>query len=193
MKLLIMLIVGLFLLSFNTIAQTAQKPAVTPKPIITKDSPTGRAIDQDAVGAFTKTIQDYLNEDLKNYPKSSYMKYSFSVDELQKWLNYQFLEADTEIDINWFKKLHEFVNFFYQTKLEHDLSPLAAKSKFKADNKNKFEIVAKRFDVLIKKPVKANPQRVAYLKREQKKHFEEKRAKERAKERASGNKTSLYD
>lgn len=191
MKLLVILIVGLLLPSFNTIAQTAQKPAVAPKPIIAKDSPTGRDIDETTVEGFIKRIQDYLNEDLKNYQKPSYMKYSFQLNELQKWLNYQFLEADTEIDISWFKKLHEFIDFFYKTKREYDLSSMPTKSKFKADNKNKFEIVAKRFDVLIKKPTKANPQRVAYLKRRKEEYLKAKRAEERRKGNAG--KKRLFD
>ncbi len=183
MKLLVMLVVGLFLTFTGAIAQTAPKAAVTPAPVITKDSPTDRPIDRNAVDAFIKKIQDCLGKDLKNYQESSYRQYAFRAIELKEWLNYQFLEADSGIDAEWFKQLHEFVNFFSQTKREHDLSSMPEDSKFRTDNKDKFEIGVKRFNVLIKNPTRANQQRVNYQKREKEKYLKEKNtaAKNKAK------------
>lgn len=184
MKLLVMLVVGLFLTFTGAIAQTAPKATPVSAPVITKDSPNGRPIDRNTVDAFIKKIQDCLGKDLENYQQSSYMRYSFRALELKEWLNYQFLEVDSGIDAEWFKQLYEFVNFFSQTKREHDLSSMPENSKFRTDNKDKFEIGVKRFNILIKKPTRANQQRVNYQKREKEKYLKEKIAA--AKNKAKG-------
>ena len=180
MKLLIILTAGMFLL----MGTMTQADAPVPASVITKDSPAGGFIDQKMVESFVKKIQSCFDADLKNYQEVSYLKYSFRLDELQNWLNYQFLEADSGIDTGWFKQLYEYVRFFHETKREHDLSSLPEDSKFRTDNKDKFEIGVKRFNVLIKKPTRANQQRVNYQKREKEKYLKEKNAA--AKNKAKG-------
>lgn len=172
MKLLIILTAGMFLL----MGTMTQADAPVPASVITKDSPAGGFIDQKMVESFVKKIQSCFDADLKNYQEVSYLKYSFRLDELQNWLNYQFLEADSGIDTGWFKQLYEYIRFFHETKREYDLSSLPEQSKFKTDNVIKFQGAIKNFDAFVNKPTKANQARVNYLKREQKKYLDSKKA-----------------
>lgn len=181
------LLFSLFLVGC-TFAQTTR---ATKAPLV-KDSPTGNFIEKSTVKGFTETVIKFLEEDLDNYSKTSYLKYSGRLNELRKWMNYQFLIADSEIDLSWFKKVEEFLNFFHKTKKENDLSYEAADSKFKTDNKRKFETGVDRFKKLVEKPTPANKDRVADLKQQQRAYLRQKAAAERAK-KGQPKKISLGD
>ncbi len=182
----------IIILVFSMVSLYGQKaPAKT---VMTKDSPVGSDISETVVQAFCDQIVKELEGTQNDFKKQSYQNYTIYSHQLNKWMNYQFLELDSDIDRSWFNKIQEFFVFFHKTKRTYDRSLEADTSKAKTLSKKDFEVGVASFKKFLKlKPPKANPQRVAYLNREKKKYLEEKRAKERAKERASGNKTSLYD
>lgn len=159
----------------------------------TKESGYGD-ITPERVQQFCDMLKKTIEDDLKDYSKISYAKYNVHYRTLGSWINYSFLELDSDIDTSWFKKIHSYVRFCYTTKKKYDLSPFNAEYKEQVTNKKLFEAAFENFKKFLKqKTPKANPQRVAYLKREKEKYLREKRAKERAEERASGSKKSLYD
>ena len=164
------------------------------KAVITKDSPVGSDLSETVVQAFCDQIVKELDGTQEDFKKQSYQNYTIYSHQLNKWLNYQFLELDSDIDRSWFNKIQEFFVFFHKTKRAYDRSLEADTSKTKTLSKKNFEIGVASFKKFLKqKPPKANPQRVAYLKRVKEAYLKEKRAAERAKERASGSKKSLYD
>ena len=168
-------------------AKSAPAKPAPPKVVISKDSPTGSSITEQQVKEFTDSILSGLDADLNAYNKASYMRYLSFKSKLNGWRNYQFLESDTKIAADWFKKVGDFVDFFYTTKRENDLSSLPATAKTRADNKTKFEEGVRRFKILAEKPVAANPQRIAVLKQQQQEYLRAKAAADKSKKRLIDN------
>ncbi len=181
-------------LTISCWSQTAQKPGPKPaapaKPVITKDSPTGGDITSEIAKEFANKLVNYAEEDLQNFGKPSYTRYTYLHNTMVKWLNYQFLEADSEIAISWFKKIDEFIVFFQNTKKDYDLGFQEAGSPEKQQLKQRFEKgLANLKGILEQVPPKTKPDRLEALKRQKQTYLREKKAAERAK---SGKQT-LFD
>ncbi|MFA6658129.1 MAG: hypothetical protein WCS25_00375 [Victivallaceae bacterium] len=107
-------------------------------------------------------------------------------------MNYQFLELDSGIDRNWFKKLDQFIVFFHNTKRANDFSSDAADSEARALCKKRFEAGFANFKKFMElKPPKPPPQRLEVLKRRKEEYLKAKRAEERRKGNAG--KKRLFD
>ena len=150
-------------------------------------------ITPDRVKQFCDMLRKSLEDDLKDYPKVSYAKYSAYRRTLADWINYSFLELDSDIDISWFKKLHVYLKFCYNTKKEYDLSPFKAEAEQKVINKKRFEAGFANFKKFMEvKPPKPPPQRLEVLKRQKQEYLRARKVEERKKN--SGGKTrKLFD
>ncbi len=155
--------------------------AASTKPVLVKESPTGDEITKEIVEGFCRKIVEYVEEDLDNPKKSSFLKYASISGDLKKWMNYQFLELDSGIDKSWFVKVDEFIAFFMKTKREYETSSELSDSKFKTTNKKRFEVGLERFKALIDKPTPAKKERLDILKLQKKEYQRQKEAAERAK------------
>jgi len=162
------------------------------KPVMTKDSPLGSDISEEVVKKFCSKLSDFLKSDSDNFKKSTYINYHYMHRDLSEWLNYQFLELDSGIDRNWFKKLDQFIVFFHNTKRANDFSSDAADSEARALCKKRFEAGFANFKKFMElKPPKPPPQRLEVLKRRKEEYLKAKRAEERRKGNAG--KKRLFD
>ncbi len=159
----------------------------------TKDPPGGKDITQDVVEAFCRKLLAELETDQKNYAKQSYLSYSLARNNVNRWLNYQFLELDSDINQSWFKKLNQFIQFFHDTKRSYDKSREVENSEFRVLNKKRFDAGVASFKKFMElKPPKPPPQRLEVLKRQKQEYLRAKKVEERKKN--SGGKTrKLFD
>lgn len=163
------------------------------RPVMVKDSPAGSDISEEVVKKFCAKLSGFLKSDSDNFKKSTYINYHYMHRNLSEWLNYQFLELDSGIDRNWFKKLDQFIIFFHNTKRANDFSSDAADSEAKALCKKRFDVGVANFKKFMEvKPPKPPPQRLEVLKRQKQEYLRAKKVEERKKN--SGGKTrKLFD
>jgi|GEM_PF-5610224 hypothetical protein len=161
------------------------------KKVSTKDSPTGSDFTRETVETFCRNLTAELEENQKNYKKQSYLSYSLHHKTIERWLNYQFLELDSEINLSWFRKLDEFIQFFYNTKRSYDKSSEAETSETKTLSKKRFDAGLENFKKFLEKdPPKPPAQRLEMLKRQKQEYLRTKKAQER---KQSGNTRKLFD
>lgn len=162
------------------------------KPVMAKDSPVGGDLTGEVVKKFCDQVTKELDNTQKDFKKQSYQNYVLLSHQLNKWLHYQFLELDSDINRSWFNKVQEFLVFFHNTKKTYDRSLDTANSKAKILNKNRFEAGVANFKKFMElKPPKPPPQRLEVLKRRKEEYLKAKRAEERRKGNAG--KKRLFD
>lgn len=163
------------------------------KPVMTKDSPVGGDLTGEVVKKFCDQVTKELDSTQKDFKKQSYQNYVLLSHQLNKWLHYQFLELDSDINRSWFNKVQEFLAFFYNTKKEYDRSLATENSETKALCKKRFDAGVANFKKFMElKPPKPPPQRLEVLKRQKQEYLRAKKVEERKK--SSGGKTrKLFD
>lgn len=177
-----------FILVFLMITLYGQAPA---RPVITKDSPVGGDLSEEVVKKFCDQIIKELDSTQSKFNKQSYQNYILLNHQLNKWLNYQFLELDSDINRDWFRKIGEFLVFFYNTKKAYDRSLEADTSEAKSLSKKRFDAGVENFKKFLERePPKPPAQRLEILKRQKQEYHQVKRAAERKK---SGNTRKLFD
>ncbi len=178
----------------TTQPQPKQVTVQTKKTVITKEPPMGNAVSPEIVEKFYENLVSIAEKDLENFATPSYMKYSSLHDDLVKLMNYQFLELDSEIELSWFKKVDDFISFFYKTKRTNDLGFQAADSPKKIENKKRFETGLANFKKFLEKePPKPKLERLEVLKRQKQEYEREKRLKEKTQGKGSDGKQKLFD
>ena len=173
-----------FLVAF-AVSQAADvaKPAANAAP--TKPAAIDAPISREAVLSFLNGYNKVFIEGYKGKPAES-IRYFAAASMAKNWLNFRFLEVDTEIDKSWFERVYKMLDYLNKTKDYIELAKVNGKANTDEYKKvlNNFNEVSKRFPELLNKPTPVEKNKLEKL-REEKRKWEVNQKYEKSKKNGS--------
>jgi hypothetical protein len=152
------------------IAFTAAQAADVAKPAALQI--VDETISRDIVLGFLNESNRIFLEGYKGKPATS-MRYFAAAGMMKNWLNFRFLEADTEIDKSWYERVYKMLDYLARTKDFLELAKM--NGRINTDEYKKvlanFNEVSKRFPELMEKPTPVEQKKLEKL-RDEKRRWE---------------------
>ena len=159
------------------VAKTAAKSTALARPEHLLDA----KISRDVVLGFLKQSNRIFLEGENGKPASS-IDYSSTAGMVRNWLNFRFLEADTEIDRSWYERVYKMLDYMAKSKDFIELAMMNGRTKTPEYKKisDNFDEAQKRFSELLKEPTPVEQKKLEKL-REEKRKWELTHKREKAK------------
>jgi hypothetical protein len=165
-----------FLVAFTaTQAADVAKPAVKnlakSMPVVSK--PIEAPISREAVLGFLNESNRIFLEGLKSGHPAPSITYCSAAGMMKNWLNFRFLEADTEIDKSWYERVYKMLDYLARTKDFLELAKMNGRTNTDEYKKvlANFNEVSKRFPELMEKPTPVEQKKLEKL-RDEKRRWE---------------------
>ncbi len=161
------------------VAKTSAKSAAQAKPVATQM--VDAKISRGAVLTFLNESNKIFLEGDKGKPAEA-IDYSSAAGMVKNWLNFRFLEVDTEIDRGWYERVYKMLDYLAKSKSFIELAKMNGRLKTEEYKKvlNNFNEVSKRFPELLKDPTPVEKKKLEKL-REEKQKWELEKKREKAK------------
>ena len=180
MKVYVVWICSLLIVSVSQAADVAKPASKAVAPAKSAAAQFAEAtVSRETVLAFLSASNKVFIEGEKGRPANS-MKYFSAAGIVKNWLNFRFLEVDTEIDKSWYDRVYKMLEYLAKSKDFLELAKINGKTNTDEYRKvlNNFNDVSKRFPELLKDPTPVEKKKLEKLRDEKRKwELEQKIAK----------------
>ncbi len=171
MRVYVVWICSLLIVSVSQAADVAKPASKAVAPAKSAAAQFAEAtVSRETVLAFLSASNKVFLEGDKGNPANS-MKYFSVAGMVKAWLNIRFLEADTEIDRDWYERVYNMLDYLAKSKDFIELAKMNGRLNTDEYIKvmNNFNEVSKRFGDLLKTPTPVEKKKLEKLRAEKRK------------------------